>query len=174
MSSSNPFGFMSGMFLEIGAVVAVLAILWQPSAGDTRPAGQPDFFASQPVHFNATPATQYEPAARTALVREDMFAYRPLPAAHSQQHTEQPAYSQPQPAYSQQPWRDNERLLPAAPPMREHFPPETRQETRFEAQPYVRTLASDRPTLSRQPQRDYTPPAYRTADGRNGEYYNRY
>ena len=125
MSSSNPFGFVGGMFLESGAVVAVLAILWQPSAGDARPAAQPDFFASQPVQFAATPAAQYEPAARTALVRDDVFAYRPLPAAYSQQPAEQPAYSQPQQsAYTQQQpvsrqheWRDNERLLPSAPPM---------------------------------------------------------
>ena len=165
MSSSNPFGFVSGMFLEIGAVVAVLAILWQPSAGDTRPAVQPDFFASQPVRFTASPAAQHEPAARTALVREEVFAYRPLPVE--------------QPAYAQQPWRDNERLLPSAPPSWERYPQEMPQENRVAtAQPYVRTIASDRPMLARQPQREYAPATYRTADrsneGRHSDFYHRY
>lgn len=151
MSSSNPFGFVGGMFLEIGAVVAVLAMLWQPSAGDTRPTLEPDFFAQQqPVRFTAMPVAQ-------------------------------PAFPQQPPAYQQQAWRESERLLPAAPPMwdrgslnsslelRSEMQPQTRA---LVAQPYVRPL-SERPVLISQP-REYHAPSYRAADSRHGDYHNRY
>lgn len=56
MATANPLGFVGGMFLEIGAVVAVL---WQPQAGDAQQVQQPDFFVERPIRFTTSARPDY-------------------------------------------------------------------------------------------------------------------
>jgi hypothetical protein len=164
MSSANPLSFFGGMFLEIGAVIAVVAFLWQPQQGDARPALQPaDYFASRPVQIYGNSALDRSdfqstlPTYRTA----DNFQrlVRPEPYLPMTERTSIP----------QRNWNEEQRLLPSAPPAFAEMPRESRIEM---AQPRVRAFAGQMQSFEQPPR--YSAPLPRTAEAPRSDYYDRY
>jgi hypothetical protein len=159
MSSTNPFSFLGGMFLEIGAAIAVVAFLWPPQQGDARTA----MYA--PSSFPGAP--QYSPA-QFATAPQTGYAEQAVP--NSWPAREQDLFTQPAPAplretprFAGQNWQEYKPLLPPAPESFEQF--SQRQPAVAVARPYVRPLTGE-------PR--YSQPAYRTAETPRDDFYSRY
>ena len=161
MATANPLGIVGGMFLEIGAVVAVLAVLWQPQPGDAQPAQQPDFFAERPIHFQSAPARDHGDLipARTDSPPQH-------PALANLRSAPEPRFSPAIPQYT--PTR-HEHLLPAAPA----FEPLPRTAHVEAARPLLRRFSSEERAYE-QPAPRYALPISRTAETMSREYYERY
>lgn len=165
MSSTNPLSFFGGMFLEVGAVIAVVAVLWQPQQGDARPALQPtDYFASRPVDFSANaPLDRGDLQSMLPNYRTANNFQRPVRLESYLPMTERPVMPQRN-------WDEEQRLLPPAPPAYAEMPRESRIEM---AQPRVRGFAGQTQSFEQQPPR-YSAPLPRTAAAPRGDYYDRY
>lgn len=159
MSSANPFSFLGGMFLEIGAAIAVVAFLWSPQQGDARTAMySPTKFREpqqySPAQFATAPQTGYsEQAVRNSWpAREQDLFTQPVPAP-----------LQETPRFAGQNWQEYKPSLPPAPEMFEQFP--QRQPAVAVARPYVRPLTGEQ---------RYSQPAYRTAENPRDDFHSRY
>jgi hypothetical protein len=156
MSTMNPFKFVGGMLLEIGAVIAVLAML--PALGAHDPFGSSAPTAAQGIDqdfFEPNSLRLYsEGDGREPLITQDRDARYDGYRSAAQRVV--PTFSMPtrQPDFS----RD------AGPRERfEPLPPQPRERYVHEAQPVVRDFASEPRFASRtafSDRGDLTPPSY--------------
>lgn len=145
MSATNPFNFLGGLILEIGAVIAVVALLLPFNNVDPGTTFNQPTPTRNAVYYGSQhpPLSNYAAFRPSLIEREPAFRSEPLDV--EQRFAPSPPH--------QNTWV-NDRLLPPAPA---NYVPRT-----AEAQPRIRSEFNS------------SAPSYRTADARAEGYYDRY